>query len=233
MPRSGHHLLEKLLEAALGERFGYCEFYQEPGCCRQFPCAKPSAALFMQKSHDFGLTDPLWPAPIMKRIVQYRSPIPRALSNYELHLRSGAHDSAETFRKFLVYEALYTCRFYKKWIAPREPSFFYLTYEEMVADPMKTALSLLRFLGVTPDRPPMAIESVATAKARVGVPFVRPDEISSHRYVNLPMLANFEALVIRYCPGWFPMRFFTATIEDAEYSIIGREFKTALFASPT
>src|SRR5262249_59362059 len=120
MPRSGHHLLEIVLSNILKDKFSYCEFYGKD-CCKTIPCnswrheRSSSGDLFMQKSHDFDFDDPISVAGTY-RVVQYRNPVPRSLSNYELHLRNGAQDNVRTFRNFLVNEAWYFHKFYAKWI---------------------------------------------------------------------------------------------------------------------
>lgn len=51
-PRSGQHLLERLLKHIYnyyGQEYSYCEYYK---CCREIPCNKK--CLF-QKNHDFKL----------------------------------------------------------------------------------------------------------------------------------------------------------------------------------
>lgn len=223
MPRSGHHLLEAILKTCLKDKFSYCEFY-EAGCCRLIPCKSelhahvPADHFFLQKSHDHNSRDPLR-APGTYRVVQYRGPVPRSLSNYELHLRN-APDNVRTFRNFLAREALYFWKFYKKWIEPRSVDFFFLPYEELTADPFKAISSLFSFVNVEIDRERIA-EGVAasiTQRGRDNVPFVYA-EVSSHRYAKTHVLANFEDIIFRNCPGYFPTRYFEAA--HSERSLIG------------
>lgn len=94
MPRSGLHFLRQSLSDILGAGFSFCEWYNEPGCCRRSPCALtafsdqkpansaetetdlPSLRLRMIKSHDFGLTDPLYPqGGALHRMVLVRDPL--------------------------------------------------------------------------------------------------------------------------------------------------------------
>jgi len=66
-PRSGLHYLKQAFQTRLGENFSFCERYNEPGCCKQFPCAltcfrdaaKSSKQSYLRftKSHDFDLSD--------------------------------------------------------------------------------------------------------------------------------------------------------------------------------
>jgi hypothetical protein len=227
MPRSGHHLFEMVLRNTLKEEFGYCEFY-ETGCCKAFPCnadhhsAARSKALFLQKSHDFDFTDPRI-VPGTFRIVQYRSPIPRSLSNYELHLRGGAPDTIRAFRHFLVKEALYFCRFYEKWISDRSSEFFLLSYEQLTGDPVSSLLAFFRHIGMPIDLARVA-EGVAKSIGRRGrdnSPF-KPADVYSHRYAKAPVLANFEDIVIRNCPGYYPVKYFAPT--DSNASLLGLIF---------
>ena len=85
LPRSGLHFLESRLSRVFGPGFRFCEWYQEPGCCRAFPCrltTLPSeqgadqACLRMVKSHDFDLIDPDYaPGPGIHRLVMLRDPL--------------------------------------------------------------------------------------------------------------------------------------------------------------
>ncbi|KGB83244.1 hypothetical protein JT55_02715 [Rhodovulum sp. NI22] len=86
LPRSGLHYLKSSFEAILGDRFSFCEWYQEPGCCCQHPCVISKFALGtasanshpvrMVKSHDFALTDPDYaPPPGVLRLVLVRDPL--------------------------------------------------------------------------------------------------------------------------------------------------------------
>ncbi len=227
MPRSGHHIFEMILKNSFEGEFAYCEFY-ETNCCRKIPCTSITHSkfqrngLFLQKSHDFNFKDPLTAFGVY-RLVQYRSPVPRSLSNYELHLRNGAKDTIQTFRNFLVNEAIYFYKFYKKWIALRSSNFFFLTYEKLIADPLDAVLAFLRFIQIEQDAERIS-DGIARSigwRGRDNKPFVAAD-VSSHRYAQYPVLANFEDIVVRNCPGYFPVRYFSVT--DSENSLIGVMF---------
>lgn len=86
LPRSGLHYLKTALEKRLGDRFSFCEWYQEPGCCRGQPCKLtgfleeqyrshgPSVRLV--KSHDFELNDRIVPTSFsLRRLVLKRDPL--------------------------------------------------------------------------------------------------------------------------------------------------------------
>jgi hypothetical protein len=225
MPRSGHHLLERILDCTLKTRFRYCEFY-ESGCCKTVPCTSEkkkgddASAVYMQKSHDFEFADPLT-VPATFRIVQYRSPVPRSLSNYELHLKNGNQDTVRGFRAFLVNEAMYFRRFYNKWLANHPTEYMTLSYEELTSHPVKATLDFFRYIGVTVDMEDVN-EGVARAvgtRGREKTPFV-PANVYAHRYASLTVLANFEDLVLRDCPGYYPSRYFP-TPAGSHNSLIG------------
>lgn len=83
LPRSGLHYMRDSLESILGKAFSFCEWYNEPGCCRQMPCALTGFAsgggrfsLRMAKSHDFDLRDPVFPTGhVLRRAILVRDPL--------------------------------------------------------------------------------------------------------------------------------------------------------------
>lgn len=216
MPRSGHHLLQFLLKSVLGEKFSYCEYYTVAACCKSIPCgaaphlAVASTGLFLQKSHDRRRSDPSI-VPGTFRLVQYRTPLPRVLSDYELHLaRSGETDNPRTLSWFLVEQAHYTTAFYDKWLKQPRPEFFVLGYEQLVADPTRSVASLLDFVNVEVDHAKLSRQIARAIRQRAGshTPFIQKN-IYSHRYAALGLLHEYEELVSKYCPGYYPMRYFS------------------------
>lgn len=141
LPRAGHHVAEMVLGRLFGPKFSYCEFYTIRTCCKQIPCARipnvagAGALVFMQKTHDHGLADPIDPV-FDGLLVQVREPVARALSNYELDLASvGAPHSPAYQRFWLGIEAAYTIGFIRKWCGD-DPRTLILKYEELIADPV-------------------------------------------------------------------------------------------------
>lgn len=95
LPRSGLHYLKNRLQDVLGRQFSFCEWYQEPGCCQQMPCALTAYAetarerdqlrVRLQKSHDFNLDDPAFPvSQSLLRLVLIRDPLYILTSWFEL-----------------------------------------------------------------------------------------------------------------------------------------------------
>lgn len=123
MPRSRHRFLTECLTHYFGPELHYCGFYR-PGCCQRIPCARrhdgaKANRYFMQKSHDFGFRDST--RLNGKYLIQYRSPIPRLQSNYDLAVARGTvAESKEAFEAFAERETAYFINFYRKWVsAPR------------------------------------------------------------------------------------------------------------------
>lgn len=84
LPRTGLHFMRNTFESILRENFSFCEWYTEPGCCKQMPCAVTGYAteaqdrpmLRMAKSHDFDLTDPAFtPLGPIRRLILIRDPL--------------------------------------------------------------------------------------------------------------------------------------------------------------
>lgn len=86
LPRSGLHYLRNTLSKVFGEYFSFCEWYQEPGCCKKMPCALTGFAthakeignlrIRLTKSHDFELTDPVYETNrYLRRLVLVRDPL--------------------------------------------------------------------------------------------------------------------------------------------------------------
>src|SRR5580698_984672 len=89
IPRSGHHFLQNLMTTYYGPELYYCEFYNPANCCKNVPCTRRGEhKVIYQKNHDTDLAlspnvdDALY-------IIQYRHPVPEALSDRELDLQDG------------------------------------------------------------------------------------------------------------------------------------------------
>lgn len=86
LPRSGLHYMRKRFAEALGDRFSFCEWYQEPGCCGQRPCAltgflshrrsRYEPTIRLVKSHDFELDDPKYETSYsLRHVIITRDPL--------------------------------------------------------------------------------------------------------------------------------------------------------------
>ena len=96
-PRSGHHLLVRVLNKYFGPKFVYCEYYNPADCCRAVPCEFADRVTF-SKNHDYESCVPILTH--QRYLIQYRAFVPAVVSDYELHARQLADDSRALFRKF-------------------------------------------------------------------------------------------------------------------------------------
>ncbi len=162
-PRSGHHLLVRLLGAILGERFGYCSFYghqHDKRCCGSFPCTTPGISF--AKQHDIGFN---WPVPKDGRplLVQYRRFDEAVLSSFEVRLSQNLlSDTAEDFRALAVEHAKTYRRFVAKWVERDIPNRHVLRYNDLIERPHETMVAVLALFGAEDhaDRIEAAVASV-------------------------------------------------------------------------
>jgi hypothetical protein len=110
LPRSGLHYLKDTFAKLLGEQFSFCEWYQEIGCCKKFPCslqAYPEYArktgqfrLRLTKSHDLNHSDPPLPTSrVLRRVVLIRDPLFILTSWFEL-------DQLAKYRSVLLQQGI-------------------------------------------------------------------------------------------------------------------------------
>jgi tetratricopeptide (TPR) repeat protein len=203
MPRAGHHVAEMVLGRLLGRAFAYCEFYTIDSCCKRIPCARISghaaegATLFMQKSHDHDLTDTADEA-FDGLLIQVREPVARALSNYELDLRTvGPEHSSAYMRFWLGLEAAYTVGFVEKWCVTPDPRAFILKYEELLADPATYYRRLFERFGLPVERfDAAAVTAAQSVSSSGGAPF-RERDLTASPYFDTENLADFQRVVAR------------------------------------
>ena len=151
-PRSGHHLAVRLLQGYFGPAFGYCEYHKGTppnvtgieACCKSVPCAHGSRGVHLAKNHDFKLDAPQSDA--LPYLIQYRDFTPSVVSNFELFIRTGGEDSAESFRRFASNQFTRYLDFMEKWVrSDFGQANMLLHYDDLTADP-QTALA--RMIGL-------------------------------------------------------------------------------------
>lgn len=138
-PRSGHHLLTRLLKLYFGPDFGYCDFYGGiEGCCKTVPCQRTDKIHFT-KSHDFNLDVPQIEG--RKYLIQHRAFLPSGVSNYELFLLSKPQelDTRETFLAFISQQFTSYRSFMNRWVYSEFGSNqLQLSYEQLLAYPKES-----------------------------------------------------------------------------------------------
>lgn len=214
MPRSGHHLLARLLRAYFQQEFHYCEYYKPEHCCGTIPCRKPrpvdhSNRFFMQKSHDFRLKDAVLDQ--YKHIIQYRHPLPRAQSNFELAVQNGmARDNQKSFKRFFRRDMRYFIRFYRKWIASPPQHTLLLSYEQLTANSLTSLIRAIRFISdaeANEKRASNIIARQANTNAQTGKAH-QARSIETHRYYDPVLYRRWEDEVFRACPNLQLDRYF-------------------------
>jgi hypothetical protein len=157
-PSSGHHLLCRLLERYFVHRWQYCDFYEQPGCCGQFPCARQGQITFT-KNHDNDLD---LPEPTGRVLVQYRDFMPSVVSNFELYIKDGNDDTRESFENFARYHVPRWATFVRKWVVS-SPGRLIIKYEDLVSDPVEAAARAVLFFGDSEVNHERLAEIAATA----------------------------------------------------------------------
>jgi tetratricopeptide (TPR) repeat protein len=225
IPRSGHHFLQNMLAKFFGPELRYCEFYSPKDCCRQIPCTKRGDFAFIyQKSHDRQMEVPKSIDQAVY-VIQYRHPVPEALSDRELDVADGIGRASLNYRLsrehysfWLAAKAVYYRRFHDKWLAERVANGVYLDYTELTADPAGALERLL--LAATGQADRARIEAVVEAARPVrvstgtkGETGFRPRVIQDSPYFDADLLGAFEDYVIGRTPNFGYPRMLEGRIE--------------------
>src|ERR1041385_1979169 len=89
IPRSVHHYLQRTLSRYFKSEIFYCEWYTPSDCCKQVPCtSRRDCRVTYQKSHDWDFSLPSNIADALY-LVQFRHPVPEALSDRDLAMRDS------------------------------------------------------------------------------------------------------------------------------------------------
>lgn len=210
IPRSGHHFLQNLLTKYFGNEMHYCEFYSPKDCCKQVPCAKRgNFAVIYQKSHDRDmevpkdLTDATY-------ILQYRHPVPEALSDRELDVQDGMGRVSLDYRLgrhhyaiWLAAKAIYYRRYHDKWLGSRVPNGIYLDYQALSDDPAGSVARIVSAATGTADRG--RIDAVIEAEKGVRVSAqkggtFKPRVAQDSPHFDADLLGAFEDYVLTRAP---------------------------------
>ena len=144
-PRSGHHLLVRLLNSVIGENFRYCSFYNAKQCCGVFPCN--NSKINMSKQHDFNLDSNI--PTDTSYIVQYRSFLDAVVSNFELHI--GAHPQRDNPRGFALFawrQQDWYNKWLKKWALGEDANRLLLPYATLIERPDIALQRVAKLFGI-------------------------------------------------------------------------------------
>jgi tetratricopeptide (TPR) repeat protein len=216
IPRSGHHYLQNMLSRYYGDELYYCEFYNPPSCCKTIPCtSRGQHVVSYQKNHDRDLTVPQNIEGALY-IVQYRHPVPEALSDRELDLRDGAGRRSVHYRRthsyylwWLAIKAVYYRRFHDKWLARRHPHAVYLNYDDLVRDPASALRSIIGVVSGSVDEARLSgtidqssMTRVSAGRLGTGAGRFSPRVVEKSEHFDPDLLGAFEAYIIERCPAY-------------------------------
>lgn len=210
IPRSGHHYLQRTLSRYFREDIFYCEWYTPAECCRQVPCVRrPDVRVIYQKSHDWDFSLPRTIESALY-LIQYRHPVPEALSDRDLAMRDTIEKPSLNYRLtedcygwWLAGKAIYYRNFHEKWFRSRVPNAVYLDYEHLLKEPADAVEPIIHWVAgdVEEERLSEAIaEASGTRGGRSGA--FTPRVIETSRHFNRDLLSAYEAYVLDRCPAY-------------------------------
>ncbi len=210
IPRSGHHFLQNLLTKYFGSQMHYCEFYSPKDCCKQVPCTRRGDfSVIYQKSHDRDMEVPKDLA-AATYVLQYRHPVPEALSDRELDVQDGIGRISLDYRlsrhhyaQWLAAKAVYYRRYHDKWLARRVPNAIYLDYQRLSDDPAGSVEQIVHAATGSADR--ARIEAVIDAEKGVRVSAknagsFKPRVVEDSPHFDADLLGAFEDYVLTRAP---------------------------------
>lgn len=156
-PRSGHHMLEKMLARIFtlnGHAYSYCEFYN---CCRTTPCKH---GYLFQKNHDSNLQ---FSQSLGNYIILYRSDSIRqldAIYRYKTSVRYGRYkqiitpnaewwtsaDYIDGVIHMILEKRLHHADFLKKWVGSNANDILAIEYYDFLKKPRSHLHHILNHL---------------------------------------------------------------------------------------
>ncbi|MBI1274939.1 hypothetical protein GC177_03075 [bacterium] len=193
VPRTGHHMLQQMLEEYFGERHSYCQYYDGPqkraDCCNQFPCVHPDVNF--QKNHDLdrkGTSTTQY-----HYLVQYRHPLKATVSSfleglsYQPHMRNNY----EYWRHFARGEFNFYKSFVKRWMkAYALPHALYVEYDDFMQRPIKVFSQIVSFF--EPDAEP-DLEKISKIIAKKNI--ISTKSFFDFHYFDLDYFVQLERYV--------------------------------------
>ncbi|PTQ90243.1 hypothetical protein C8R30_13711 [Nitrosomonas nitrosa] len=210
IPRSGHHLLERMLRSVFGPRLHYCEYYNIPDCCRSIPCKTGGFDVVFQKSHDFDFNLPIILSDSVLYIVQYREPIETVLSDRELFCKSNPGSEINRFNYliFLADHIIYNKRFYKKWITSQMVNSIHVRYEELVGNPVAVIQSILVRMQLSSYVDISSDKVLSNLQVGDDMSKYKKKNYSSYKQFDRNLISQYESIFYREISGvTYPMKF--------------------------
>jgi hypothetical protein len=140
-PRSGQHLVEKILEFCCKEHdidFTYCEFYS---CCKSIPCNNGKNT---SKNHDFDLD--LKISDDIKYISLYRKDMILQLESYYRYLSeyNDCEYNYDDLLSFIIKSSNYYKGFVEKWIDNEKTNILKIDYYDIVKNPIEFSIKIFK-----------------------------------------------------------------------------------------
>ena len=233
IPRSGHHFLQNLLTSYYGPDLHYCEFYTPAGCCKSIPCTmRGNYRVIFQKSHDRDLKVPADVSDSLY-LIQYRHPVPEALSDRELELRDGLgrrnlpyRQTRENYAFWLANKAIYYRKFHDKWMAKRTSNAVYMDYPDLSTNPESMLRPIIEWASGSIDEERLARVVGQASATRVSLPHsaeskgedakvFKPRVIQESPHFDAELLGAFEAWVLERAPSFGFRRELTGSYENS------------------
>lgn len=206
-PRSGHHLLTRILQKYIGERFVYCPHYSKErgmghynmaNCCDNELCASQGEVHYC-KNHDFKFNIPKVAG--ARYLVQYRAFLPAVVSDFELYVRAGGADTPEHFKCFSMTKAYNYKRFVRKWVEPEDEGIqkLMVPYENLTKNTEEMLVQALTFFGLGEDIDRQRLRDIIANIAKKTV--MDKEIVTSHQFGvrDTRKIEDFRF----YTPGWF------------------------------
>lgn len=228
IPRSGHNLVVRLLQALIPLDLFYCEFYGVPGCCQAVPCARRGALpITFQKTHDFELNVPT-DIPDAVYVILHRVPVPAVLSARELYADDYGEEIAADRDEYAVWlgrNAEYYVSFTERWLQQPPPRSVLIDYDDLARDPAAALRQVLETIGVEADDRAVH-QAVAKTMQYGGLfgerPYV-PRSIEKSRYLDRELLPVYESIIVDHLPGLAGGRVFEAV--EYQRTLTGQVFE--------
>lgn len=229
IPRSGHHFLADMMTGYFGRDLYYCEFYTLATCCKQVPCTRRGRYKYVyQKSHDrdFKLAPDVADA---LYLIQYRHPVPEALSDRELDIKDAIgrpslnwRRTRDGFTQWLAAKAIYYRKFHDKWMAKRLGNAIYLDYVELASRPEEKMREIAERVGATLDAERLGdVVERSGGKRGGGAESYKQRVASESPYFDAELLGAFEDWVLTRCPAYGFKRELPGSFEEsALYGLI-------------
>lgn len=205
MPRSGHHLAARLPQALFRDELFYFEYYSEPRCCQEVPCAqRGTRTVTYQKRHDFELDIP---TDLIDSIyvIQHRAPVPLLLSTREPYARlqyNGPYgdtigSNRGEYEGWLGRQAEYYAAFCNRWLRTPPANSVVVDYDELASRPACFLERVLEAAGIeaAPSRIDDAVFSTIERAGRYGEHAFVARSVETSEYVDRDLLAVCESLL--------------------------------------